>query len=132
MRKRFVHPVLEFVAVAMLLLTAATVRAEDAKYDSLVRGALAEYDAGRYEEATALFNQAHALSPNARTHRGLGLTYFELRKYVASAEHLRAALAEEKLRPLTAAQRASAETVLQQAEGFIAHVKISFEPANAT
>ena len=81
--------------------------------------ALGEYDAGRYEEAAALFERAHAKSPSARTHRGLGLSYFGARKYVLAVEHLTAARTDTR-RPLTKAQLSEVENFLKQADRFVA------------
>jgi hypothetical protein len=104
-------------------------RADDAHYETIVRDALAEFDAGHYEEAAALFEQAHAESPSARTHRGLGLTYFEARRYALSVRHLRAALTDKR-RALTAEQRQTAMQVLQKAEAFVARVALRLTPAD--
>jgi hypothetical protein len=119
------------IAVGLLSLV-SQVRADDSKdYEALIRSALQEYDAGRYDEAGALFRRAHELSPNARTYRGLGLTYYESRKYALAVEHLRAAL-DDTRRPLTAAQRDGTQKILDQAEGFVARVTVLLEPSDAT
>lgn len=135
---RFVWATL--IASTLLASSPRTTRAQanntarsagDTEYENILRDALAEYDAGRYEEAAALFSHAYQLSPNARTHRGLGLTYFEARKYALAATHLRAALADTR-RPLTAQQRSSTETLLHQAEAYVAHVRVLLMPGTAT
>jgi tetratricopeptide (TPR) repeat protein len=117
--------------LAALVLGAGVARADDAEYDGLIRNALSEYDAGRYEEAAALFGRAHAISPNARTHRGLGLSFYEARKYALAVRHLRAALQDQR-RPLTADMKSSAQKVLRQAEGFVATVHVALDPSDAT
>jgi hypothetical protein len=122
------------LAVVLLAgsLSAGVARADDtSEYDGLIRSALSEYDAGRYEEAAALFGRAHAISPNARTHRGLGLSYYEARKYALAVRHLRASLVDTH-RPLTADMKASATKVLKQAEGFVATVNVTLDPSDAT
>jgi hypothetical protein len=117
--------------VLALVLGVGVARADDAEYDGLIRSALSEYDAGRYEEAAALFGRAHAISPNARTHRGLGLSFYEARKYALAVSHLRASLKDQR-RPLTADMKSSAQKVLRQAEGFVATVHVTLDPAEAT
>jgi len=117
--------------VLALVLAARVARADDAEYDGLIRSALSEYDAGRYEEAAALFGRAHAISPNARTHRGLGLSFYEARKYALAVRHLRASLQDQR-RPLTADMKSGAQKVLRQAEGFVATVHVTLDPAEAS
>lgn len=124
------------LAYALLLpLTAATVRADDPKteestYDTLVQKGIAEYDRGNWLEAKVFFGRAHALHPNARTLRSLGMTAYELRSYVEASKYFREALASTQ-RPLTDAMRVQVEDTLRQAQGFIATVRLTMEPANA-
>ena len=87
-------------------------------YRPLVRQALSESAAGRWEEARVLFREAHTLYPNARTLRGIGMVAFELRDYVDAIRNLRASLASVR-RPLDASQRAQVEALLQRAERFV-------------
>jgi outer membrane protein assembly factor BamD (BamD/ComL family) len=64
---------------------AATARAADddtTPVSVLIGDAVAEYEAGHYQEARALFRQAHEKQPTARTLRGIGMASFELRDYV--------------------------------------------------
>ncbi len=97
----------------------------------MIGEAVAEFDAHRFEEARALFRRAHALSPSARTFRGIGLTSFELRDYPASFRALTAALADTR-RPLTDAQRGEVQELLQRTERFIGLYTIVLAPAGAT
>src|SRR5262249_43441282 len=60
----------------------------------LIADAVAEYDAGHFEEARALFRRAQAEAPSARTLRGIGMASFELRDYVEADRALAAALGE--------------------------------------
>lgn len=46
---------------------------DSSEYEQLVDKGIAEYRAGHWEESRSLFEQAHAINPNARTLRGLGL-----------------------------------------------------------
>ena len=54
-------------------------RASTTEYEAMITDGLAEFQAQRYAEARALFERAHALSPNARTLRGIGMVAFEMR-----------------------------------------------------
>lgn len=83
---------------------AASAHAATAEYDDAIRRAIEEFDAGHWGEARALFRRAHEISPNARTWRGLGITAFELRRYVDAVSELEAALTNT-LKPLTEKQR---------------------------
>lgn len=93
--------------------------AEAGPYGELIASALREYRAHRFHEARSLFAKAHAVLPNARTLRGLGLVEFELRNYVESAALLERALAEHN-RALTGTLRSETEQLWRRAEGFLA------------
>lgn len=102
--------------------------AEPAAYRPLVDEALTEFDAGRYAEARTLFERAHAVYPNARTLRGIGMAAFELRDYVASAAALEASLASD-VRPLTEEQRTAAIALRERALVFVGSFGIGPAPA---
>jgi tetratricopeptide (TPR) repeat protein len=104
--------------------------ADESEYRRLVEEALEEYGAQRFEESRALFSRAHALSPNARTHRGLGFVAFELRQYVDCIQHLEAALASP-IKPLTGELRTQSEKILARALAFVDRVKLEVTPASA-
>lgn len=114
-----------------LLFPAISLAQPEAEYQRVIGEAVAEFDAHRFEEARALFRRAHALSPSARTFRGIGLTSFELRDYPASFRALTAALADTR-RPLTEAQRSEVQELLQRTERFIGLYTIVLAPAGAT
>ena len=109
---------------------AAQVAATADDYDRLVAEAVAEFNTGAWLEARALFEQAHALRPNARTLRGLGLTSFELRRYVDAVGELQAALADAR-QPLEPRQRTEVEQVLARAHRYVGTVKVELEPSDA-
>lgn len=102
-----------------------------ARYQELVDRALAESAAGRWDEARATFREAHALFPNARTLRGIGVVAFEVRDYVDTVRNLRLALAEPR-RALTDEQRREAEGLLQRALSLVARYDTSALPDDAT
>ncbi|MDB4990912.1 MAG: hypothetical protein JWN04_6090 [Myxococcaceae bacterium] len=122
-----------WAVVAMAWSGAARASADDAEpqgYRAAVDQALGEYDAKNYEEASALFARAHAIFPNARTERGLGMAAFELRRYDESAARLEAALAS-KVKPLEGELRVHTEALLARARGFLALVNVVLDPKTA-
>jgi hypothetical protein len=104
---------------------------EPAEYDGLVDAALAEFAGHRWAEARTLFEHAHAVFPNARTLRGVGMAAFELRDYVAAVRALEAALASTA-RPLTDEQRAQVSALLERARVFVGEFGIGPAPAGST
>jgi hypothetical protein len=100
------------------------------EYREHIRKALQEYDLGNWQEAKLYFSDAHALYPNARTLRGLGLTAYALRNYVEAVGFLGQALASE-IRPLTGDLRSNASELLGLARRFVANVRLEVEPATA-
>jgi tetratricopeptide (TPR) repeat protein len=123
--------VMMFGVVALCTGMARAEEAEPSAYRVTIEQALSEYGLRNYEEASTLFSRAHALYPNARTLRGMGMAAFELRRYEESANHLEAALASEE-RPLDGELRRDTESLLARARGFLAVVKVEVAPSNAT
>jgi hypothetical protein len=111
----------------------AAARATDPNADTpaaqLITDAVSEYDAGRYDEARALFRLAHQKAPTARTLRGIGMASFELRDYVEAARSLAGALHEER-RPLTDEQRKQVEGLLARVETFVGRFSLRVQPAS--
>lgn len=105
--------------------------AEDALgYEAAIGAAVQEYERGNWLEAIELFRRAHALAPSARTHRGLGLSYFEARRYALAVQHLEAALADQR-RPLTAQQRKEVGDALARARALVGEVVLTVVPGDA-
>jgi hypothetical protein len=104
--------------------------ATENKYQDLIRRALEEYSSGNWTEARVFFEDAHAISPNARTLRGLGMTSYEARSYVEAISFLGQALASQA-RPLTPELAKEARSVLEQARRFVSAVTIELEPMDA-
>jgi tetratricopeptide (TPR) repeat protein len=105
-------------------------RADSADYQKLVQQALHEYELGNFSEAKSFFAQAHALSPNARTLRGLGMSAYELRNYVEAIGYFDQALNSPD-RPLTVPMRGEVSQLLKQARGFVTRLRVKLEPASA-
>jgi len=110
---------------------AARAADEDTPVSVLIGDAVAEYDAGHYQEARALFKQAHEKSPTARTLRGIGMCSFEMRDYVEAARALGASLREQR-RPLTNDQKKHAEALLSRANTFVGRFTVKIKPESAS
>lgn len=106
-------------------------QAEPAGYRELVASALEERAANNHEEARSLFRRAHALFPNARTLRGIGMEEFDLRNYGECIALLEQALTSQ-VRPLDATLRAETETTLASARNFVARINLELQPGAAT
>jgi tetratricopeptide (TPR) repeat protein len=121
------------VAGSLLLVVApraeAREDAEPAGYRAAIDAAVAEFDASNFQEARALFSQAHALFPNARTLRGLGMLEFELRNYGASIGYLQRALSAQE-RPLEGELRTQTELLLARAQSFVATMHLDVRPGH--
>lgn len=102
----------------------------DEAYRRAIQDGVTEYEAGHFEEARSLFRHAHELSPNARTHRGIGMTSFELRDYVAAVRNLAAAL-EDKRKPLTPDQRTDVVELLDRSRRFVDVYRVLVDPPDA-
>ena len=99
-------------------------------YDETIARAVAEFDHGNWEEARALFRRAHDSNPNARTWRSLGVTAFELRRYVDAIAELEAALADPR-KPLTPKQRDEVQGLLSRAREFVSVYRVRIAPEDA-
>jgi tetratricopeptide (TPR) repeat protein len=118
-------------ASTLALAPAAQLFAQEDRYDATMRSAQQEYRARRYEEARALYRQAHMESPNPRTLRGIAMSSFELRDYVEAYRAMREALAfGPSPRDITSAERAAGAQLLARATAFIG--VITNVPVDAT
>lgn len=109
-------------AFALSLLVCASVvhvsaTAQDAvpdpAYETLVRDAIAAYEARELERSITLFQQAHALQPGPRPLRGIAMGQIELGEWVGAHRTLLAAIAADGgERALSPDARAHLETVL--------------------
>jgi tetratricopeptide (TPR) repeat protein len=126
--------VLLAVALACLSRPSSSARAEpppqNANYEDTIRHAVEEYSLGHWTEARFFFARAHALNPNARTLRGLGLTCYESRNYVEAIGYFKQALASTE-QPLTDKMRADLTQLQQQSEQFVTRVVVTLDPSSA-
>jgi tetratricopeptide (TPR) repeat protein len=120
------------MAAALLLLAAPAARAQEGSdaYRALIRDAVAEYAAGRYQEALALFEEAHALSPSARVLRGIAKSQFELRRYARALATLDSALARPE-EELPAELRDELRALRERTQRYVGTVRVSVKPARA-
>lgn len=103
---------------------------EPAGYRQAIDTALQEVELGNFEEAREQFARAHALFPNARTLRGLGISEFELRHYVVAVEHLEQSLASA-VKPLDGNLRRDTEALLTRAKSYTGEVELTLSPESA-
>jgi hypothetical protein len=101
-----------------------------AAYTSIIDSAIVEFGQGHWEEAYALFRRAHELNPSARTWRGLGISAFELRRYVEAIADLEASLVDPR-KPLTPEQREQVKRVIQRAREFVSVYRVRIKPDSA-
>jgi len=100
-------------------------------YDDLVRQGIESHETGAFADAHAFLEQAHALAPNARTLRGMGVASFRGGFFARAVRELRAALTHPN-KPLEAELRSGAEDVLKRAEAEVLLLSLSVTPGNAT
>jgi hypothetical protein len=117
--------------------TPARLRADDVsgqvpstQYEETIQRGLHEFALEHWVEAKVLFAQAHALRPNARTLRGLGLACYELRQYVQAIEYFEAALVNG-MQPLTPEMTSDVHTFLARAREFVSHIRLEVQPLTA-
>jgi hypothetical protein len=124
---------LECIAACVLVLVAVhgvnaqAAQPQPPEYQTLIEEALTEYEARNFAEARALFTKAHAVYPNARTLRGLGMVSFELKAYAESITSLEAALAAQ-VKPLTGELRNETQQLLARAKAFVARYELDIKP----
>ena len=97
-------------------------------YTEAVDLGVSEFDAENYTEARAHFARAHALYPNARTLRALGMVAFELKRYAECARYLEEALASSERR-LEGDKRAHTEKLMERANGYLARYNLDIPPS---
>jgi hypothetical protein len=100
-----------------------TVATESPEYSVAIDAALSDFQARRWNEARTHFREAHALSPNARTLRGIGMASFEMADYPAAFDALDAALVNGE-RPLTDEQRVQVTELRERAHALFGRFTI--------
>ena len=120
-----------FVAFILVMSPTIAHAQERSTYDRLVDEALAEFDAGHYEEALSAFEQAYKEKPSARALRGVAKALYELRSYVRCVATIDRALASD-VEPLPENLRADLEALKERALRFVGEATIDVTPPNAT
>lgn len=125
------------VSLALLMASSAPASAQDTPrgaadpgYEALITSAIDEFAVGHWAEARALFARAHAVSPTARTLRGIGMAAFEMRDYPAAVRALEDALASTA-RPLTDEQRAQVGALAARARLLVGRFVVPAAPTDA-
>jgi tetratricopeptide (TPR) repeat protein len=118
------------VGIAHAQSASSTVDPGSSEYDRAIARAVTAFDEQRYEQARSLFEQAHALSPSARTLRGLGATAFALNRYAQARGELDAALSDVR-RPLTAEQRREVRDILSWMQANLGTLQLQLSPSYA-
>lgn len=95
----------------------------EARYQALARQGLAARERSYFLEALELFREAHAVLPSARSHRLIGITYFDLDDYPPAIVHLESALRDPR-RPLDAAMRRDVSELIRRAESHVERITI--------
>ena len=112
-----------------LLLVSTPAYADD--YGRLVDEALAEYDAGHFEESLALFEHAYQARPSARAKRGVAKALFELRAYARCIAAIDAALAGT-VDPLPGTLADELKALRERALRFVGKLTVVVTPAAST
>jgi hypothetical protein len=124
------HAALAWIAFTVALAPRPVLCAEpedtsaSAEYRQIVERAVDAHRAGRWQEARALLERAHALSPSARTSRALGMTLFELGDVVAAYRALSEALTDTR-RPLSDEHRAQVAELRDRAAMQIGRITVA-------
>lgn len=127
------------LCVLLALTCAATAHAQSddatsteppTAYNPLIEQATAEFDAGNWAEALALFTRAHEAFANSQTLRGIGMASFELRDYPGAIHALTAAL-DDTRRPLTDEHRAQVSALRDRASLFVGRFTVASTSSSA-
>jgi tetratricopeptide (TPR) repeat protein len=99
-------------------------------YEAALDRALAAHGSGDFETAEQAMRQAHALSPNARTLRGLGVILYAQGRYLEAVEPLESACTDAVKR-LSPELLASTEELLARVWQRIGRLTLQIEPAES-
>ncbi len=118
------------LASAFVPSTTSAQEGASARYEELVRAAIAAQEKGDFARAYELFASAHAFYPNARTLRAMGVAAFQEGRVIEAIGYLEASL-DHPERPLDAELRDAVEELLARARTRVAAYRISVEPPSA-
>lgn len=103
----------------------------EAGYEAALDRALEAHGAGNFAEAEAAMREAHAISPNARTLRGLGVILYAEGRYLQAIAPLEAALASAD-KALSAELRTGVEELLSRIWQRVGRLTLRVEPTTGT
>jgi hypothetical protein len=125
-------PIIAAIVVGLAAMCPSPAFAQEpSHYDRLVDEALSEFEAGHYEEALSVFEQAYEERPSARALRGVAKALFELRAYARCIVAIDRALASD-VDPLPESLRADLESLKARALTFVGEATIEVTPSHAT
>lgn len=104
--------------------------ASSAEYARTMAAAQRAFNLHHWDDALALFEQAHTQKPNARTLRGMGQCQYELHHYAAAASFLTQALIDSR-NPLPPEQRNATADLLARASASVGNVELQITPRDA-
>ena len=119
-----------FVTAVCLLAMSFSGRARADDYQATIDEGVREFGAGNFVEARALFEHAHALNPNARTLRALGICAYELKHYEQATQELSAALSDSR-NPLSPDLAAAVNETLERARRFVGELVLETQPVDS-
>jgi hypothetical protein len=118
--------------IALLAALCPAVEAQPASpaYEEALAEAIRAHQARDWPRAKQQFEQAHALYPNARALRGIGVAAFEDGQYLSAIRALEAAL-EHPERRLPDDLRELTQLLIAQARARVGQVRVERSPADA-
>lgn len=125
------RPLWLIFTLLLVSATAPTSRADENRYSELIADAIVAQQQEDFERARALFTEAHALEPSARTLRGLGVVAFRQTDMVGAFVYLSASL-QHPNKPLDEELQASVKLLLAEVRGKVARFSLKREPSQLT
>lgn len=118
------------ILLCWMLSAPVRLHAQSSEYDQALEAALAAHGRGDFPSARTSMERAHALSPSARTARGLAIIAHAQGRHVEAVLFCDAALASE-VQALTPALRQSVEELSARSLHMVAQLRLSITPVDA-
>ncbi len=118
------------LGLATLSRAQAPAGSEPAEYRPLMKEAVEELRTGHFEEAYQLFMEAHGIWAGAPTARALGMTCFEMGRYVQAGRWFEQALGAGR-RALQGDKRVEVEQALKRAKRYVVSLRVQTTPVDA-
>jgi tetratricopeptide (TPR) repeat protein len=126
-----IHLVCGLVSALALLVFTPCANAQDDDYQAIMAEGKKRFEASRFEEADALYKEAHRIEQNAQTLRGLGVSAYGMRDYARSLELLEKALLDQR-RPLDKKQRLEVDILISHCRNLVAYLQITIIPQSGS